>query len=108
MVWLGLGAQCGGPVCKAWEEASRPQQASECFLGYQSNSQTRSGMASVGLEALMHHGANIYMGQPLVLQPKNMALLTLETKACSVFQCGSSSVFLNSALPSRTGSTLFL
>lgn len=65
-------------------------------------------MASVGLEALMHHGANIYMGQPLVLPPKNMALLTLETKACSVFQCGSSSVFLNSALPSRTGSTLFL
>lgn len=46
-------------------------------------------MASVGLEALMpperRHRANIYMGQPLVPLPSEHALLSVETKACSIF-----------------------
>lgn len=76
---MGLRAQGGGPDCRAWEVAGEPQQASEHFLGYQSDPQTRSGMANVGLEALIppdqQHGASISMGQSLVRPPRPCSAL---------------------------------
>lgn len=67
-------------------------------------------MASVGLEALMpserQHRANIYMGQPLIPLPPNM--LSVETKACSVFQC-KKSFYMSKFFPSsRIRDMLFL
>lgn len=89
VVWMGLRAQEVGPDCRAWEEAGETQQASERFLGYQSDSQTRSGMASVGLEALIppeqQHGANISMGQPLVLLSWTMLCSLWRPRLAQVF-----------------------